>query len=297
MLGCSRRDFWCKWCVVLTLPLWVSLGFGCGVDQGSMGPNDIQSATGFAQPATGPTQPATGPTQPATGPTQPATGPTQPALEPAQRSIDEILTILDGPEPSEGLDSSEGLTRDFGSTIAINQVIPEKNAVIINEVFPQVSQIELHNPSTEPIDIGGFWLCHTTPALVYDLIPENTVIAPGGFLAIHWGTQGRSTERQLFTTPAVPLPLNVPHGEFGLYTNFGFDEANFAISDFLQDYVQWGEDEHWRERVATEANMWPVGAFVPSPNPEQSISYDGDGDSAEDWVATASTIGFGNTLP
>ncbi len=260
------------------------VGFGCGGDGGSMDLADISPSTGFAPPTIGSVQPTT-------GSAQPAAGSTQPAAEPAQRSVEEILGILDGPDPSEEL------TRDFGSTIAINQLIPEMNGVIINEIFPQVSQIELHNPTSEPIDIGGFWLCHTTPALVYDLIPDDTSIAAGGFLTIHWGTQGRNTERQLFTTPAVPLPLNIPHGEFGLYTDFGFDEANFAISDFLQDYVQWGEDEHWRERVATEANIWPAGAFVPTPSPEQSISYDGDGDAAEDWVATVSTIGFANTLP
>ena len=169
--------------------------------------------------------------------------------------------------------------------------------VVINEVFPEASQIELHNPSSIPADMSGLWLCHTTPALVYDVIPDNTIIDAGGFLVVHWGTAGMNTEQELFTTPAVPLPLNKPHGEFGLYTAFGFDEANFAIGEFLQDYVQWGEGGHWRERVAVEADIWPEGAFVPTPSPEQSLSFDGNGDTPEDWVVTASTIGSANILP
>ena len=169
--------------------------------------------------------------------------------------------------------------------------------VIINEVFPETSQIELHNPSSIPADMSGFWLCHTTPALVYDLMPDDTIIDAGGFLIVHWGTIGTNTEKELFTTPAVPIPLNKPHGEFGLYTDFGFDEARFAISEFIQDYVQWGEDDHFRERVAVGADIWPEGAFVPAPSPEQSLSFDGNGNAPEDWVVTAPTIGSANILP
>ncbi len=169
--------------------------------------------------------------------------------------------------------------------------------VIINEVFPETSLIELYNPTTAPANISGYWLCHTTPALVYDRIPDNTTIKAGGFLIVHWGTTGTSTEKDLFTTPAAPLPLNKPHGELGLYTDFGFDEANFAISEFLQAYVQWGKGDHWRERVAIGAELWPDGAFVPTPSPEQSISFAGDGDPPDTWTVTTPTIGSVNILP
>ena len=174
---------------------------------------------------------------------------------------------------------------------------PAASNVVINEVFPEASLIELHNPDSTPAEIGGYWLCHTNPALVYDQIPDNTIIDAGGFLIVHWGTTGINTEKELFTTPAAPLPLNKPHGEVGLYTAFGFDEGNFGVSEFLQDYVQWGEDGHWRERVAAEANVWPAGAFVPTPSPEQSLSFDGNGDAPEDWDVTAPTIGSANAIP
>ena len=174
---------------------------------------------------------------------------------------------------------------------------PAASNVIINEIFPETSLVELYNPTSAPANIGGYWLCHTTPALVYDRIPDNTTIAPGGYLTVHWGTTGITTETELFTTPAAPLPLNKPHGEFGLYTDFGFDEANFAISEFLQAYVQWGEGGHWRERVAIGAGLWPEGAFVPTPSRDQTLSFDGNGNTPEDWAVTASTIGGANLLP
>ena len=223
-----------KWYAVLTLLLWMVVGYGCGDDGVIIDPNEPPVAMPPAEP--------------------PPTEPTPPSAK-----------------------------------AALN--------VIINEVFPETSQIELHNPSSDPADMSGFWLCHTTPALVYDLIPDNTTIDAGGFLIVHWGTSGTNTEKEIFTTPAVPFPLNKPHGEFGLYTDFGFDEANFAISEFLQAYVQWGEEGHFRERVAVEADIWPEGAFVAAPNPEQSLSFDGNGNASEDWVATAPTIGTANVLP
>ena len=237
----SRVNGRWTWSVVLTLSLWMTVGYGCGDDAGSIDPNEPP----VAMPAPDP----------------------MPASDPMP---------VPAPMPLPG---------------------PAASNVVINEIFPEASLIELHNPDSTPADISGYWLCHTTPALVYDQIPENTTIDPGGFLIVHWGTTGMNTEQELFTTPAVPIPLNKPHGEVGLYTAFGFDEANFGTSEFLQDYVQWGEGGHWRERVAAEAGIWPEGTFVATPSPEQSLSFDGNGDAPQDWVVTASTIGVANILP
>ncbi|HIB53913.1 MAG TPA: lamin tail domain-containing protein [Nitrospirales bacterium] len=170
-------------------------------------------------------------------------------------------------------------------------------AVVINEIFPEASQIELHNPTSASVDISGFWLCHTTPALIYTQMPDNTIIDPDGFLIVNWGINGTNSADEIFTFPTVPIPMNVPHGEIGFYVPFGFDENNFADSDLIRDYVQWGEADHFRQGVAVGADIWPERAFVPSPPAGQSFSFNGSGDSPESWVITPPTIGIENNIP
>jgi hypothetical protein len=89
--------------------------------------------------------------------------------------------------------------------------------------------------------------------------------------------------------------MNIPHGEFALYVPFPFTEENFANSALIVDYVQWGEAEHFRETVATGANIWPQGQFVPAPNSGQSLSFNGNGDTPEAWISTTPTIGNENS--
>ena len=200
---------------------------------------------------------------------------------------------------AESIDSSLPIS---GATTAVEQPTSATTAEvprpsIINEIFPETSQIELFNRTSSPIDVSGFWLCHTTPGLIYARIPDNTVIEPGGFLIVNWGLDGKNFENEIFTFPAVPIPLNVEHGEFGFYKSFGFSEDNFADSNLLLDYVQWGEADHFRQGVAVGANIWPENAFVPSPPPGQSLAYTGDGDTPDAWMHTTPTIGIANVEP
>ena len=238
----SRVNGGWMWRAVLTLSLWMVVGYGCGDDAGMIDP----------------------------------------------------ASSVDSSPPPVAVPPAEPMTSPEPTTPSV----ATRNVVIINEVFPEASQIELHNQSSSPADISRFWICHTSPALVYDRLPDDTIIAAGDFLIVHWGVSGTNTEKEIFLPPpAVPLHLNLPHGEVGFYSDFGFDEANFATSEFLFDYVQWGEGRHWRERVAADGNIWPAGTFVPTPNAGQSLSFDGDGDTPEDWVVTDSTIGSANILP
>jgi len=204
---------------------------------------------------------------------------------------------------AENIDSSLPIS---GATTAVEQPTSSTTAEvprpsIINEIFPETSQIELFNRTSSPIDVSGFWVCHTTPEPLYARIPDNTVIEPEEFLIVNWGSDGNNSENEIFF-PALPLPLNVEHGEFGLYKSFEFFPDNFADSNLLLDYVQWGEANHLRQGVAVGANLWPENAFVSSPSPGQSLSFTGvagpgTGNTPDAWTHTTPTIGLTNEVP
>ena len=194
-------------------------------------------------------------------------------------------TILLAPSPS---DPEESTTPTESSPAIMEDVV-------INEIFPAASQVELHNRGSTPVNIGGFWLCHTTPALIYIQMPPDTIIQPSGFVVVHWGIDGTDTTNEVFTFPSIPIPMNIPHGEFALYTPFPFAEENFADSALIIDYVQWGETGHFREEVAAQAGIWPQGQFVPAPNADQSLALNATGNAPEAWILTTPTMGSGNT--
>ena len=151
--------------------------------------------------------------------------------------------------PDTGVVGPTGSTAPTGppSPTGVTGPPGDPEAVVINEIFPEASQIELHNPGTAPADISGFWLCHTTPFLVYAQMPDNTIIQPGGFLIVNWGISGTDSGNEIFTFPAAPFPLGVPNGEVAFYVPFPFSDENFADSALIRDYVQWGEADNFRQ--------------------------------------------------
>ena len=174
---------------------------------------------------------------------------------------------------------------------------PKVLGMLLNEVFLDTSQIELHNRGTEPLDLSGFWLCHTTPGLLYSRLPENTVIEPQGFLVLHWGIAGTNTETEIFTFPTVPLPLNRGDGEIAVFANFGEEQSNFDKSENIRDYMQWGTGEHFRERVAVEAGIWRAEGSVPLPVPGRSLAFVGRSDMPEGWLPSIPSMGATNVTP
>ncbi len=64
--------------------------------------------------------------------------------------------------------------------------LPAIPPVVINELlsasaFPQTDSIELHNPTGEPVDVGGWSLTDDFASARKFVIPSGTVIEPGGF--------------------------------------------------------------------------------------------------------------------
>ena len=60
-------------------------------------------------------------------------------------------------------------------------------------------------------------------------------------------------------------------------------DMNFGSSDSIIDYVEWGSSNHSRSDEAEGANMWTVGDFVPAFAFDESLEFDGNGDTSADW--------------
>ena len=98
---------------------------------------------------------------------------------------------INAADSGNGMSASPGDSGPPGATGTTGDMVPtgDPEAVVINEIFPEASQIELLNLGSEPADISEFWLCHTTPGLIYAEMPDNTIIEPGEFLIVNWGNR------------------------------------------------------------------------------------------------------------
>jgi hypothetical protein len=73
--------------------------------------------------------------------------------------------------------------------------------VVLNEILthtdpPQLDAVELHNPSNEPVDLGGWWLSDDPARPLKFRLPAGSVIPAGGFLVFD--------ERQFNAAPGTP---------------------------------------------------------------------------------------------
>ncbi len=153
------------------------------------------------------------------------------------------------------------------------------NQVVFNEVqYQGTDLIEIFNQGNQDADLNDYWLClgPGTYERIGDLTPQsgNIIIPAGGYLV---------------------LPYDLPDTEGGLalYSTNAFTDA-----DAIVDFVQYGSAGSARENVAVAAGIWTAGEFVPTvTSAENSIVFDGEGDTAVDWAETTTvTFGVENVL-
>lgn len=141
--------------------------------------------------------------------------------------------------------------------------------VVLNEilVINNMATIELHNPGAASVDVSGYYLCnfptYMSVASLTLVSSDDLVLDPGEFLVVS------------------AFPSNNADGEIGLYLN----DTDFADSDNIVDYMEYGSGGHQREPVAVAAGQWVTGGFVPTPNflLGQALAYDGEGNTPGDW--------------
>ncbi len=143
-----------------------------------------------------------------------------------------------------------------------------KSQIIINEIQAG-GNIELKNTGTSMVNVGDYILCDFpsyAPINSLNLDCGNLLLPPGEILTV------------------TNFNVDSNDGEMGLYINSSYSDPNSII-----DYVEWGSSGHQRASVAIAAGIWSDNMFVSSFNATESIEYDGDGNLATDWGATASS--------
>ena len=97
------------------------------------------------------------------------------------------------PSTADGLGFSlvqDGVWRqsaNVGGSPGADDPLPNIPAVVINEVLthtlpPAVDAIELHNPTTGTVNVGGWFLTDDPASPTKFRIPDDTTISPGGFV-------------------------------------------------------------------------------------------------------------------
>jgi len=181
---------------------------------------------------------------------------------------------------------------------------PGERALLLDEllVAPTEDQggrqiLTLANHATFEVDAAGLWILSGEDAYsIPNGQPQNTAIPASGSLEI--------------VINGTDLP-NIP-GRIGEPASGGLDALaspedfvavywiadQFLLYDLphtMTDYVQWGAPGQPREDVAFFAAQWESGTFVAAPASGLSLQYDGEGNTAGDWVADAlPTLSFVN---
>jgi len=191
-------------------------------------------------------------------------------------TFEDGLTGLTAGELIDDLDGCFDLSNSV-QVIKEDCILMSNDSIVINEIFPEANQVELKNLSDVAIDVSGFWLCQF-PAygqmtnLALDCSATDYILDPGEILVVEVNAQ-----------------LSSNTGEMGLY-NSEITNNNFGNSDLIVDYVEWGTPNHMRSAVAVAAGIWTAGDFVPAFSINNSIEYDGFGNSPFDWIEDSATL-------
>jgi len=150
--------------------------------------------------------------------------------------------------------------------------------------------IELYNAGDESIELQNYVLCigdarPPTHGCLFAL--PDFALPPESYVRVHWGEDGEDSLPDLYTGVGFDV---IPHPIGSVALLDGDDGA-------ILDYVQWGGD-CFTAPTAELFGQWTVGTWVEPPMTNDSLAFDGDGDSFLDWFEDSSpTLGFANTLP
>ncbi|MCA9900236.1 MAG: VCBS repeat-containing protein [Ardenticatenaceae bacterium] len=199
-------------------------------------------------------------------------------------------TLLQSSALTQGLDTM-GIAYASQDSAVVNVGQDEEstifNEVVINEVRPAVScgseTIEIHNRSTNAINIGG-WELSDEDGFIYHF-PNPTFIPNDGYLTVSLSS-GRNDGINFYTGDGFAGALGDNEDQMALYNSSVHNKTT------LVDFVQWGSGNlqiKTDDDLAVLAGQWQNNVFVTAPAADQSLGRDrnaSDSNSITDWENT-----------
>jgi hypothetical protein len=142
-----------------------------------------------------------------------------------------VLSTRAGWRPSAAIGGSPGWD-DAGQAAAIGSVVV--NEVMANPAAGQSDWIELHNTTSQPMDIGGWFLSDDKDDLKKYRISKGTVISPAGYVVFygdrHFGNPGDPGCLRAFGLSAAGEAAILTSGSEGELTGCS-DQVTFGPSE------------------------------------------------------------------
>ena len=171
-----------------------------------------------------------------------------------------------------------------------------------------LERIEIHNNDIQEANLFGYALGICYPGTLLDNrtywpFPMGFKIPPGGEVTVHYLESGIDTHTDFYTGSSgsgflCVTPPKLMDDKIGSVAIFNTtDCVAFSSPLSIVDFVQWGDKTH-HDVQAHVAGIWQTGTWVDDFPEGQSMSYDGDGDTPEDWWADKTpTLGLYNEWP
>jgi hypothetical protein len=161
--------------------------------------------------------------------------------------------------------------------------------VLVSEVRADANGrwVELHNRSAAPVDLSTWSLHHSSrtpgmPQAYWWPFPAGTVLAPDGYLRVHWFQAGPNvTGSPELWTGTSPYGFLFGNGGEGLLGSRGafalFRSQSNALMNtaaIVEDWVSWGEHGFQREHLAIANGVWAAERHTPPIAPGTSLARD-----------------------
>ncbi len=145
--------------------------------------------------------------------------------------------------------------------------------LLITAVDMANNRVKLINFTSAAINVASYFLC---ARFTYELISSSTILS--GSTTIESGGE---------LSVQTSMDLNNDSSDLGLYSS-----SDFASSDAMVDFVQWGAGGGGREGVAVAKVLWTAGDFVAAAPDGQAILRDTTTDDTGVTVWSVGTSPF-----
>ena len=107
---------------------------------------------------------------------------------PRQADNGRSLILVDSADPANGASwtASRSLLGSPGTSEPTTIQVPDiyLNEALTNALLPAIDTLEIFNPNSAPVDIGGWWLSDDLGQPEKFRVPDSTIIPAGGFLVL-----------------------------------------------------------------------------------------------------------------